>query len=70
MEVPQGNSLCNYIKQLKMSFFFFFHFTKFENRWAEQVLPGGLVPGGERGDGKKMKEGKYGTNTVCKCMQM
>jgi ribosomal protein S26 len=24
MEVPQGNSLCRYLKQAKMSFFFFY----------------------------------------------
>jgi hypothetical protein len=29
MEVPQGNSLCRYFKQVKMSFFCF---TKSENR--------------------------------------
>jgi hypothetical protein len=34
----QGNSLCNYLKQAKMSFFF--SFTKSEDRRAKQVLPG------------------------------
>jgi hypothetical protein len=38
MEMSQGNSLCSYHKQTKMSFF---SFTKSENRKVEQVLPGG-----------------------------
>jgi hypothetical protein len=36
MEMSQGNFLCSYLKQTKMSFFF--SFTKLENRRAEQVL--------------------------------
>jgi hypothetical protein len=36
MEMPKENSLCSYLKQTKMSFWFF---TKKENRKAEQVLP-------------------------------
>jgi hypothetical protein len=42
MEMPQGNSLCSYLKQAKMSFFIFscFSYTKSENRRVEQVLPG------------------------------
>jgi hypothetical protein len=45
MEVPQGNSSCSYLKQAKMLsyLFFFFSYTKSENRRAEQVLCGGLV---------------------------
>jgi hypothetical protein len=39
MEVPQGNSLCSYLKQSKMSYFFL-PFTKLEIRKVEQVLPG------------------------------
>jgi hypothetical protein len=46
MEMSQGNSLCSYLKQTKMSFFF--SFTKSENRRAEQVLLlGGFIPVGE-----------------------
>jgi hypothetical protein len=41
MEMPQGNSLYSYLKQTKMSFF---SFTKSENKRAEQVLSGVLVP--------------------------
>jgi hypothetical protein len=42
MEMSQGNPLCSYLKQRKMSFF---SFTKSENRRVEQVLPeGSLVP--------------------------
>jgi hypothetical protein len=50
LEGPQGNSLCTYLKQTKIySFsFFFFSYTKSDNRRAEQVLPGGgLVSVGE-----------------------
>jgi hypothetical protein len=49
MEVPQGNSLCSYLKEAKT---LSFSFTKSENRRAGQVLPGrwGTVPeeGGRR----------------------
>jgi hypothetical protein len=38
MELPQGNSLCSYLKQTKMSFF---SYTKSENKKAEQALLGG-----------------------------
>jgi hypothetical protein len=51
-----GNSLCNYLKQIKMSFFFLC--KKSENKRAEQVLPGagGLVPvGGGRWCGKDVR---------------
>jgi hypothetical protein len=45
MEVPQGNSLCSYLKQAKMSFLLSF-FAESENRWAERVLPGGVDTNG------------------------
>jgi hypothetical protein len=47
--MSQGNSLCSYLKQTKMSFF---SFTKLENKRAEQVLPGGVGTSG-RGRGSK-----------------
>jgi hypothetical protein len=37
----QGNSLCSYLKQTKMSLFF--TFTECENRRAEEVLFGRLL---------------------------
>jgi hypothetical protein len=46
MEVPQGNALCSYLKQAKMSFFIFFSYTKLENKRMEQALPGELIPAG------------------------
>jgi hypothetical protein len=49
MEMTQKNSLYSYLylKQAKMSFFFFlFSSTKSENRSVEQVLWWGLVPMG------------------------
>jgi hypothetical protein len=39
MEISQGNSLCAYLLQTKMSFF---SFTKSEDRSAEHILPGGI----------------------------
>jgi hypothetical protein len=50
MEVPQGKTLRSYLKQPKMSFFFFFSYTKLENKRMEQILPEALVPvgGGRR----------------------
>jgi hypothetical protein len=39
MERSQCNTLCSYLKQTKMSFFF-------KNRKTKQVLLGGLVPVG------------------------
>jgi hypothetical protein len=43
MKMSQGNSLCSFLKQAKMSFFS----TKSENRRAEQVLRGGGCGSGE-----------------------
>jgi hypothetical protein len=65
MEVLQGNSLCSYFKQAKLSVF---SFTKSENRSAEQVLPGDLVPVGVGADGERVWEGEYSANTVYTCM--
>jgi hypothetical protein len=42
MEVPQGNSLCSYFKQAKLSFLFFLFVAKLENRRAEQACLGVL----------------------------
>jgi hypothetical protein len=44
IEMSQGNSLCSYLKQAKMSFFFlFFSSTKLENRRVEEVCVLGEV---------------------------
>jgi hypothetical protein len=51
MELSQGNSLCSYLKETKMSFF---SFTKTEYRRAEQVLPGGV---GNSGMQEKVEKG-------------
>jgi hypothetical protein len=67
MKVPQGNSLYSYLKQTKMSFFFF---TESENRKAKQIQ---LRGGGEgvdtsgKGEGgeERVWEDEYGANTVC-----
>jgi hypothetical protein len=70
MEVPQGNSPCDCLKQTKISFFFFFYFfffsyTKSENKRVEKVLLEGVGSSGRRENvGKWCRKGEYGTNTV------
>jgi hypothetical protein len=54
MELSPGNSLYNYFKQTKMPFSFFFFLTKMENRRAEQILSGRLVPVRGRGCGERV----------------
>jgi hypothetical protein len=45
MEMSQGNSLYSYLKQTKISVFYFYFFTKIKNRRKKQFLSGGgLVP--------------------------
>jgi hypothetical protein len=55
MEVPQGDSLCSYLKQAKIWFLLFLSFAKSENRGAKQALPGGVYTGGR---GEVGEEGK------------
>jgi hypothetical protein len=66
MEVSQGNSLCSYFKQTKMSFFSssFFLIQKSENRRA---VPRRVSTREGRG-GEMVKEGEYGANAVYTCM--
>jgi hypothetical protein len=54
VEVSQGNSLCGYLKQPKMSYFF--SFSKLENWKADWVLPegGGLVSMGRGAGGERV----------------
>jgi hypothetical protein len=65
METSQGNSLCSYLKQGKMSFFSF-PSTKSENRRVEEV-PRGWVGGLDRGR-ERMWDDEYSANTVYTCM--
>jgi hypothetical protein len=51
MEMSQGNSLCSYLKQTKMTFYFFY---KIGNRRAEQVLPGVIGTSGKGEEVRKM----------------
>jgi hypothetical protein len=61
--VPQGNSLCSYLKQIKMSFFSLIQNQR-PGEWNRSCL-GGAGTGG-RGKREEMaKEGKYGANIVC-----
>jgi hypothetical protein len=49
MEMPQGSTLYSYLEKANI---IHFSFIKSESMKAEQVLPGGLVPGEKRGGGK------------------
>jgi hypothetical protein len=44
MEVSQRNSLCNYLKEIKTSFFFFFPYTKTREQVGGTYSYWGLVP--------------------------
>jgi hypothetical protein len=58
MEIAQRNSLHSYLKQPKMSVFFFsFSYTKLENRRVKQVLPAGVSTSGK---GKSWGNGEGG----------
>jgi hypothetical protein len=65
MEMSQGKSLCSHLKQAKKTLFCF---TKSENKKAERVLPGALVPVGWGGGRERVWEGEYSANTVYTCM--
>jgi hypothetical protein len=54
MDVPQGNFLCSYLKQVKVSFFFFYKIREQEGRRGPF---GGLVPVGVRRKWGKDVEG-------------
>jgi hypothetical protein len=58
MKMSQGNTLCSYLKQTKVSFFF--PFTKLENSRAEQVLPGVGVGVGSSGRGEEVGKDEGG----------
>jgi hypothetical protein len=64
--MSQGKSLYMYLKQAKVSFFFFF--TKMENRRAEQALFGGLVPVRREDVGKGFRSVNivHMVDTLCK----
>jgi hypothetical protein len=68
MEISQGNSLCDYLKQKMPSFFF--SFTELENRRAKLVLPGGVGTSGRGERWGKVWDGDYGASTVYTCMKM
>jgi hypothetical protein len=66
VEVSQGNFLCSYLKQAKLSFFFLFYkFREQEGtgRWIRSCL-GELESVGEGRRWKRVSEGEDDTNTV------
>jgi hypothetical protein len=55
MEVSQGNSLCSYLKQEKMSFFSCIFYTKLENWRENKSCLGDLITSGRsREDGERV----------------
>jgi hypothetical protein len=56
MEVLQGDSLCSYLKQTKMTFF---SFTKLENSRVEQILLEGVGTSGRWEGEERVSEGEY-----------
>jgi hypothetical protein len=61
MKMSQGNFLCSYLKQTKMSFFYF---TKSENRFCRGGE--GLVPVGQGGCGEEVNM----VQILYTCMQL
>jgi hypothetical protein len=66
MEMSQGNSLHNYLKQTKMSFFF--HLQNQRTGGHNRSCLGGLVPVGGVRSREREWEGEYSANTVYTCM--
>jgi hypothetical protein len=60
MDMPQGNSLAAVLNKQKCHFFFFFSYTKSENKFCLGDWYQWKGGGGE----EKVKESEYGTNTV------
>jgi hypothetical protein len=57
MEVPQGNSLCRYLKQEKGHFLFFFFFFYKIREWECGTFPAwGVVVMGRKGEMAKEDE--------------
>jgi hypothetical protein len=66
MKISQGNSLCSYLKQTKMSFFFFHKIREQEDGTDPAWTGCGVPVGGGRLWGR-MWEGEYGTSAVFAC---
>jgi hypothetical protein len=66
MEIPQGNSLCSYLKSTKMSFFSLLQNQRTEGQ--NRSCLGRLIPVG--GGKERVWEGEYSANTMYTCMRM
>jgi hypothetical protein len=62
--MSQRNSLCSYLKQIKMSFF------KNREHEGKTGLVWGLAPVGGGRYKERMWEGEYGRNILYSCMKM
>jgi hypothetical protein len=67
MEMSQGNSLCSYLKQTKMSFFSFFYKIGEQEGWTGPSW-GGWYQWERGGGGERVWEGEDSANTVYICM--
>jgi hypothetical protein len=67
MEVPQGKSLCSYLKQATMSFFFI-HKIREQVGKTSPAWEGGSYQWEGRGGGERVREGEYSENSVYTCM--
>jgi hypothetical protein len=65
MKVSQGNSLCSYLKQAKMSFF---SFQKIREQEGGSGPAFGIGTSGRGRRWVKCVENEYGANTVYTCM--
>jgi hypothetical protein len=69
MEVPQGNFLCRYLKQAKLSFLSsFFLIQNWRTEGKNKSFLGSWYQWEGEGGGERVKEGEYGvSNNFCKC---
>jgi hypothetical protein len=66
MEMSQGNSLCSYLKQTKMPFFFFYKIREWEGRKGPASGSWYQWEGG--GGDERVWESEHGANTVYTCI--
>jgi hypothetical protein len=62
MEMSQGNSMCNYLRQTNMSLIFFYKIRGQEG--GTDPVWGVGISGDGKGYGESVWEGEYGANTV------
>jgi hypothetical protein len=68
MELPQGNSLCSYLRHQKYEFFLPFLYKIREQGGRTGPAWGDWYQWAVGRDGEMVKEGEYGANTVYTCI--